>query len=200
MLSGNSNWSHRYQGPVAVVQPHLLVFRFAPGAWVLVSWGTIAMQAASGAPGGIRCAVFPSCRLVIVSAIESADPWAPDLERYRADEWRYCIFRDMILADARRLRPKPTILDIGCGAGFDGDVPLQRSIADVAGCDIGVEADPEILLANYFAARPSRNHGVSAENSAHLTSAISRVCRLDGLLFMLGHYPRICAGREEIER
>ncbi len=87
---------------------------------------------------------------MIVSAIESADPWAPDLERYRADEWRYCIFRDMILADARRLRPKPTILDIGCGAGFDGDVPLQRLIADVAGCDIGVEADPEILLADYF--------------------------------------------------
>jgi len=65
----------------------------------------------------------------------------------RADEWRYCIFRDMILADARRLRPKPTILDIGCGAGFDGGVPLQRSIADVVGCNIGVEADPEILVA-----------------------------------------------------
>ena len=147
MLSGNSNWSHRYQRPIAVVQPDLLVFRFAPGTSVLDSRGTIAMQAASGAPGVVRCAVFPSCRLVIVSAIESADPWAPDLKRYRADEWRYCIFRDMILADARRLRPKPTILDIGCGAGFDGDVPLQRSIADVAECDIGVEADPEILVA-----------------------------------------------------
>jgi len=62
MLSGNSNWSHRYQRPVAVVQPDLLVFRFAPGAWVLVSWGTIAMQAASGAPEG------PLCGLPVVQA------------------------------------------------------------------------------------------------------------------------------------
>ena len=89
-------------------------------------------------------------RSVIVGAVGSVDPWAPYLERYRAGEWRDRIFRDMILADARRLSPTPTILDIGCGRGFDGDVRLQRSIADVAGCFIGVEPDPEILLGDYF--------------------------------------------------
>src|SRR5215467_5012981 len=82
--------------------------------------------------------------------VSSVNLWTPYLERYRAGEWRDRIFRDMILADARRLRPKPTILDIGCGAGFDGSVPLQRSIAEQAGCYVGVEPDPEILLGDYF--------------------------------------------------
>jgi SAM-dependent methyltransferase len=87
---------------------------------------------------------------VIVSAREAADQWAPYLERYRAGEWRDRIFRDMILGDVRRLGPKPTILDIGCGGGFDGDVPLQRSMAGMAGCFIGAEPDPEIQLGDFF--------------------------------------------------
>lgn len=85
-----------------------------------------------------------------MSAVDTADLWAPYLERYRAGEWRDRIFRDMILADARRLGPNPTILDIGCGDGFDGDVPLQRSIAEAAGRYIGIEPDPEIPLGDYF--------------------------------------------------
>ena len=83
-------------------------------------------------------------------AVNIADEWAPYLERYRAGEWRDRIFRDMILADVRRMKPKPTILDIGCGDGFDGDVPLQRSIAEAAGSYIGIEPDPEIPLGDYF--------------------------------------------------
>ena len=79
-----------------------------------------------------------------------ADAWDPYVKRYRAGEWRDRIFRDIILADARRQRSKPTILDIGCGDGFDGSVPLQRSIAEAAGCYIGIEPDPEILLGDYF--------------------------------------------------
>jgi hypothetical protein len=59
---------------------------------------------------------------MIENAENIADEWAPNLERYRAGgEWRGRIFRDMILADARRMKPKPTILDIGCGGGLDGD-------------------------------------------------------------------------------
>jgi SAM-dependent methyltransferase len=86
----------------------------------------------------------------VVSVVENVDPWAVYLERYRAGEWRDRIFRDMILADARRLSPKPTILDIGCGDGFDGDVPLQRSLAQASARFIGVEPDPAVPLGDYF--------------------------------------------------
>ena len=53
----------------------------------------------------------------------------PYLERYRAGEWRDRIFRDMILDDVRPEGKSLTFLDIGCGHGFDGDVPLQESVA-----------------------------------------------------------------------
>jgi SAM-dependent methyltransferase len=56
----------------------------------------------------------------------------------------------MILTDVRRAKPQPTVLDIGCGNGFDGDVPLQRSIAEAAGSYVGIEPDPEIALGQYF--------------------------------------------------
>jgi SAM-dependent methyltransferase len=82
--------------------------------------------------------------------VETVDPWAVYLERYRAGEWRDQIFHDLILADARRLGPRPVILDIGCGDGFDVDVPLQRSIAQAAGRFIGVEPDPAVSLGDYF--------------------------------------------------
>jgi SAM-dependent methyltransferase len=85
-----------------------------------------------------------------MSVVETGDSWAVYLQRYRAGEWRDRIFRDMILADAHRLGPRPTILDIGCGDGFDGDVPLQRSIALEAGRFIGIEPDPEVPLGDYF--------------------------------------------------
>jgi len=100
----------------------------------------------------IKPATLRSWSSVIVRAVDVdiADEWAPYLERYRAGEWRDRIFRDMILADARRVKPKPKILDIGCGDGFDGSVPLQRSIAEVAGSYIGIEPDPRIPLGDYF--------------------------------------------------
>lgn len=78
------------------------------------------------------------------------EAWAPYLERYRRGEWRDRIFHDMIVADARGFGPAPTMVDVGCGSGFDGDVPLQRSIAGVAGRYIGIEPDPEIALGEYF--------------------------------------------------
>ncbi len=87
---------------------------------------------------------------MIVRAVDIANEWAPYLERYRAGEWRDRIFRDMILADARRVKTKPKTLDIGCGDGFDGDVSLQRSIAEAAGSYIGIEPDPAIPLGDYF--------------------------------------------------
>ncbi|WP_406695909.1 methyltransferase domain-containing protein [Singulisphaera sp. Ch08] len=76
--------------------------------------------------------------------------WVPYLRRYRDGEWRDRIFRDMVADDARRMGRGPTILDIGCGRGLDGSVPLQQSIADLADHYIGIEPDPEIPLADYF--------------------------------------------------
>jgi SAM-dependent methyltransferase len=85
-----------------------------------------------------------------VSDVDAAEPWTVYLQRYRAGQWRDRIFHDMILTDAERLGPQRTILDIGCGAGFDGSVPLQQSIAGASGRFIGVEPDPAVPLGDYF--------------------------------------------------
>jgi SAM-dependent methyltransferase len=74
----------------------------------------------------------------------------PYLERYRAGEWRDRIFRDMILDDVQPAGKRLTFLDIGCGRGFDGDVPLQQSIAAIAGTFIGVEPDALVQPGAYF--------------------------------------------------
>lgn len=79
--------------------------------------------------------------------------WLPYLQRYMYGEWRATIFRDMVLADAKRLEQqngKLALMDIGCGGGFDGDAKLQRSISQVAGEYIGIEPDTAIELENIF--------------------------------------------------
>src|SRR5262245_46372604 len=76
--------------------------------------------------------------------------WKPYVERYRSGECRDRIMHDMILEDARRMRPPLTLLDIGCGKGFDGDVPLQHSLAAAAGRYIGIEPDTNVAPADCF--------------------------------------------------
>ncbi len=71
---------------------------------------------------------------------------APYLERYRQGEWRATIFRDLILADAARRPGELTFLDIGCGRGFDDDLPLQQSLAARAGRYIGIEPDAAMAV------------------------------------------------------
>jgi SAM-dependent methyltransferase len=56
----------------------------------------------------------------------------------------------MILTDVRRFGPRPTILDIGCGGGLDGSLPLQQSLAEAAGRFIGIEPDPDVCLGDHF--------------------------------------------------
>jgi SAM-dependent methyltransferase len=85
-----------------------------------------------------------------MNTLEHGEAWAPYIARYCSGEWRDRIFRDMILADAQRLGPRPTILDIGCGDGLDGNLKLQASIADAAGRFIGIEPDPEVTLGDHF--------------------------------------------------
>lgn len=79
--------------------------------------------------------------------------WRPYLQRYTQGEWRAPIFRDMILADVMKLEKKKgklSLLDIGCGRGFDNDAALQRSLSQVSGEYIGVEPNSEIELGNIF--------------------------------------------------
>lgn len=79
--------------------------------------------------------------------------WLPFIQRYEKGEWRAPIFRDMIVADANRLAQNNdniTLLDIGCGSGFDGDSTLQKTLAQVVWRYIGVEPDKEIELGNWF--------------------------------------------------
>lgn len=76
--------------------------------------------------------------------------WTAYLERYRNGEWRDRIFHDMIVADARARSGGPTILDIGCGRGFDGNVPLQETMARLSSAYIGVEPDPTVTPGSCF--------------------------------------------------
>jgi SAM-dependent methyltransferase len=72
------------------------------------------------------------------------------LQRYRHGEWRAPIFRDMILQDISQFTSKPTILDIGCGQGFDTLYDLQVSLAKASGQYIGVEPDTSVHLGDFF--------------------------------------------------
>jgi len=83
-------------------------------------------------------------------AAPTDDRWVPYLARYRAGEWRSPLFRDMILEDVHQSNSDPTILDIGCGDGFDGEIALQRTIAQAAGHLIGIEPDSEVILGDHF--------------------------------------------------
>ncbi len=69
------------------------------------------------------------------------------LARYRAGVWRDRIFLDMIAAE---MPTDAVVLDIGCGRGFDGDIPLQEEMAGRAGRFVGIEPDKEIPLGAYF--------------------------------------------------
>jgi 2-polyprenyl-3-methyl-5-hydroxy-6-metoxy-1,4-benzoquinol methylase len=100
--------------------------------------------------------------------MEADTQWATFIARYRAGEWRDRIFHDMVMADARRQGPNPTILDIGCGEGLDGDIPLQRSLAAIAGRFIGIEPDPAVSLGDHF----TESHCCLLENSPLETGSV----------------------------
>jgi len=72
------------------------------------------------------------------------------LRCWQVGAYRAGFFRDLIAADARRIGPQATLLDIGCGSGLDGDPALQQSLADVAGRYIGIEPDPSMTIGPCF--------------------------------------------------
>src|SRR5262245_16532038 len=85
-----------------------------------------------------------------MTSVDDERVWSNYLARYRGGEWRDRIFRDMILDDLRNMVPKPTLLEIGCGEGLDGSIPLQRSLTDTAGRFIGIEPDSQVCLGEHF--------------------------------------------------
>ena len=77
--------------------------------------------------------------------------WTPYLERYRSGRvYRDRLFHDMILDDARETCRDLTILDIGCGRGFDGNVEFQESMARAARTFVGIEPDTAVTPGPYF--------------------------------------------------
>ncbi len=71
-------------------------------------------------------------------------------ERFRKGEWRGTIFRDAVLADIQRFA-NPTVLDIGCGRGFDDNLEDQYVLSQASGRYIGVEPDTNVELSPLFA-------------------------------------------------
>jgi SAM-dependent methyltransferase len=73
------------------------------------------------------------------------DPWRRWLERL-SGEWRTPVFYEIVSSEisARSGATRPTVLDIGCGLGFDGEARFQRALAAQAGRFIGIEPDPSI--------------------------------------------------------
>ena len=69
---------------------------------------------------------------------------APQWARYTAGEYRSAAFADVLLDEMANLGGALTVLDIGCGGGFDGDMPLQRRIGAAASRFIGVEPADDI--------------------------------------------------------
>jgi SAM-dependent methyltransferase len=76
--------------------------------------------------------------------------FAPDIQRYREGTCRDRIMHDLILADAARLGSRLTFLDIGCGKGFDTDIPLQQSLVRAATNYIGIEPDLSVTPGDYI--------------------------------------------------
>lgn len=81
-----------------------------------------------------------------MNALDSiADDIQQAQESYREGTCRDRILHDLICADAARIGERLTFVDIGCGRGFDTDIPLQRSLVQAAGNYIGIEPDTAVL-------------------------------------------------------
>jgi SAM-dependent methyltransferase len=91
----------------------------------------------------------------MMSCLEIIEPehhprYARSLARYRSGTWRDRIMHDLIIEDAQLLNRPCTFLDIGCGKGFDDDLPLQVSLSNHASRYIGVEPDQQVALGPHF--------------------------------------------------
>jgi SAM-dependent methyltransferase len=83
------------------------------------------------------------------------------LRRYQAGEWRGSLFADIILRELSGRDGSCTVVDIGCGGGFDGSKELQEKIAARSGEYVGIEPDEAAELGAYF----SRVHRTTLERA-----------------------------------
>jgi SAM-dependent methyltransferase len=88
--------------------------------------------------------------------MESVDDltFQPFLERFELGEWRAPIFRDLVLSEFSRIgirKEDATLLDIGCGHGFDMDGRIQGQLAAGSRQYVGVEPDAEMVTASFIA-------------------------------------------------
>ncbi len=72
------------------------------------------------------------------------------VHRYRAGECRARVFSDIVLDEIGAASKPCTVLDIGCGNGFDNSPRLQESIARAATQYWGVEPDRSVHLGDCF--------------------------------------------------
>lgn len=59
-------------------------------------------------------------------------------------EWRAPVLLDIILNELSAFKKPTTVVEIGCGVGFDADLPLQRKLASHIDQFIGVEPDTSV--------------------------------------------------------
>ena len=65
--------------------------------------------------------------------------------RYQSGVWRARVFHSLVLRDLVAF-PEATVLDIGCGKGFDGDPKLAAILASHSSTYLGIEPDRSIPL------------------------------------------------------
>lgn len=73
-------------------------------------------------------------------------------EQYQAGAARRQVLHDLVDESIEAMPAGATVLDIGCGKGFDGESALQESLARSAGSFLGVEPDPSFHAPDYFTA------------------------------------------------
>jgi SAM-dependent methyltransferase len=81
-----------------------------------------------------------------------SDAWSIWLARLSSPEWRTPIFFEIVSAEirARSGATRPTVLDIGCGLGFDGELRYQEALSAQASRFIGIEPDLTIKPPKVF--------------------------------------------------
>jgi SAM-dependent methyltransferase len=85
-------------------------------------------------------------------ATAARDQWKIWLTRLDSRDWRTPVFFEIVSREisARHGTARPTVLDIGCGLGFDGEVGFQQAFSEQAGRFIGIEPDPAIDPPKFF--------------------------------------------------
>jgi SAM-dependent methyltransferase len=117
-------------------------------------FGAVLVKMPAGAVGGARkeCVVPGSShgssdgQALIAPGFSDwgqSDGWRNWRSRLNSQEWRTPVFFEIV---SREIRSRsgarhPTVLDIGCGCGFDGETRFHEALAAQAGRLIGVEPD-----------------------------------------------------------